>query len=143
MQLEREGGDAMCVDRGAALPSRRVLLVPLDIAAVDDETGCGRTAAIYMGIPTNGEDIAFDTALLSRSLALTPGELHMAIAIAQGHSVRDAAQRRGIAESTARTLLKRILNKAGLSRQAELAAFILHRHALFEFVRNDAAYAKW
>ena len=142
-QLHRQGGDAMCVAWGAALPSRRVLLVPLDMATVDGEDVRGRTAVIYMGMPANGVDIAFDTALLSRSLALTPSELHIAIAIAQGHSVRDAAKQRGIAESTARTLLKRILNKAGLSRQAELAAFILHGYALFEFVRNDAVYAKW
>jgi DNA-binding CsgD family transcriptional regulator len=44
--------------------------------------------------------------------------------VASGLPPRDAAERLGITEGTARTALKRVFNKVGVSRQSELATLL-------------------
>ena len=55
---------------------------------------------------------------------LTPAEARLAAAIAGGHTPREAAQRLGVTEATARTTLKRILAKTGSRRQADLVGLL-------------------
>ena len=48
----------------------------------------------------------------------------MAALVASGSAPREAAEQLGIAEQTARTALKRVFSKVGVSRQSELAALL-------------------
>lgn len=57
-------------------------------------------------------------------LGLTPGESRIAALVGCGHAPRDAAVKLGIAEETARTVLKRVYEKLQIRRQGELAAFV-------------------
>jgi DNA-binding CsgD family transcriptional regulator len=57
-------------------------------------------------------------------LDLTLGEARIASLVGSGASPREAAERLGIAEETARTVLKRVFSKTGVSRQSELAGLI-------------------
>lgn len=57
-------------------------------------------------------------------LGLTPGESRIAALVGCGHSPRDAAVKLGIAEETARTVLKRVYEKLQIRRQGELATFV-------------------
>lgn len=57
-------------------------------------------------------------------LGLTPGESRIAALVGCGHAPRDAAIKLGIAEETARTVLKRVYEKLQIRRQGELAAFV-------------------
>jgi DNA-binding CsgD family transcriptional regulator len=57
---------------------------------------------------------------------LTPAEARLANALADGATLAATAARQGISKETARTTLKRIFAKVGVSRQAELVAK-LHR----------------
>lgn len=56
-----------------------------------------------------------------RLLGLTPGEARVAAFVGGGHSVRQAAQEFGIAESTVRSVLKIAYQKLGIGKQSELA----------------------
>ena len=63
-----------------------------------------------------------DPALVRDILGLTLGEARVAALVGSGLAPRAAAEKLGIAESTARTVLKRVFAKAGVSRQSELVA---------------------
>lgn len=55
---------------------------------------------------------------------LTPAEAKLAATIAAGHAPREAAQRLGVTEGTARTTLKRVLAKTGARRQSDLVGML-------------------
>ncbi len=55
---------------------------------------------------------------------LTPAEAKLAAMIAAGHAPREAAQRLGVTEGTARTTLKRVLAKTGARRQSDLVGML-------------------
>jgi len=65
-----------------------------------------------------------DPAVVRDLLGLTLGEARVASLVGHGLPPRDAAERLGIAEETARTTLKRVFAKIGVSRQSELAALL-------------------
>ena len=61
-----------------------------------------------------------DPALVARALDLTPAESHVAVMLADGHSVRDIAAATGRRPSTIRWHLLHVFNKTRVSGQAEL-----------------------
>lgn len=63
--------------------------------------------------------------VLEDALELTPAEARLAACIAQGLTIREAASRLTIAESTARFVTKRVLSKTDCRRQAELVRLAL------------------
>lgn len=65
-----------------------------------------------------------DPTVLRDLLGLTFNEARVASLIGSGLQPRAAAERLGITEETARTVLKRIFAKTGVSRQAELVALL-------------------
>ncbi len=64
-----------------------------------------------------------DASLRSR-YGLTPTEIRVATALAEGLSVRAIADRHGVTYETARSQIKSVLSKTGTSRQAELVALV-------------------
>jgi DNA-binding CsgD family transcriptional regulator len=67
-------------------------------------------------------DAAPDPALVRDVLGLTLGEARLAALVGSGLSPRESAEKLGIAEETARSVLKRVFSKTGVSRQSELVA---------------------
>jgi DNA-binding CsgD family transcriptional regulator len=63
-------------------------------------------------------------ALLHGLFDLTPAEARLAAQVGSGLSPRESAEKLGITEETARTVLKRVFSKTGVSRQSELAALL-------------------
>jgi DNA-binding CsgD family transcriptional regulator len=61
---------------------------------------------------------------LRRLFGLTPSEIRLSELICIGVSPREAAEQLGISEETARTTLKRVFAKVGVSRQSELVALM-------------------
>jgi DNA-binding CsgD family transcriptional regulator len=57
-------------------------------------------------------------------LGLTLAEARVAALVGSGLAPREAAAKLGIAEETARTALKRVFAKVGVSRQSELTALL-------------------
>ena len=79
--------------------------------------------AVVLVIDSEEKGIA-DPALVRDALGITLGEARIASLIGYGLAPRDAAERLGISEETARTSLKRVFGKTGVSRQSELAALL-------------------
>jgi DNA-binding CsgD family transcriptional regulator len=73
--------------------------------------------------PAAGGDVV-GPAPLDRQFGLTPAERRLAVEVASGVSLRESADRLGIAYHTARTQLKAVFGKTGVSRQAELVALL-------------------
>lgn len=65
-----------------------------------------------------------DPSLVRDLLGLTLGEARVASLVGHGLPPRDAAEKLGIAEETARNTLKRVFAKIGVSRQSELATLL-------------------
>ncbi len=82
-----------------------------------------RARAMLVFVEARPEEPA-DPAYLRDILGLTLGEARIAALIGHGVAPRAAAERLGIAESTARSVLKRVFQKIGVSRQSELAALL-------------------
>jgi DNA-binding CsgD family transcriptional regulator len=68
------------------------------------------------------QDRRVDPALVRDALGITLGQARLAALIAAGMTAREAAVELGIAEGTARIVLKRIFAALGIHRQAELVA---------------------
>lgn len=64
-----------------------------------------------------------DASLRSR-YGLTPTEIRVATALAEGLPVRSIAERHGVTYETARSQIKSVLSKTGTSRQTELVALM-------------------
>lgn len=60
---------------------------------------------------------------------LTPSEVRIASALAQGKSLRQAAAESGLTFSTARTYLDRIFRKTGVTQQSKLVALLKTAHS--------------
>ena len=63
--------------------------------------------------------------MISELFGLSPVEADLAIKLAEGASLAEAAGLLNISENTARTYSKRIYSKTGTNRQAELVQLIL------------------
>jgi DNA-binding CsgD family transcriptional regulator len=61
---------------------------------------------------------------LSDLFGLTRAEAQLAAALAEGHSLKDIAEARAVKISTVRTQTQMVLDKAGVSRQAEFVALV-------------------
>ena len=70
-----------------------------------------------------GADL-FDQLLVRDVLGLTLGEARVAALVGSGLAPREASERLGITEETARSVLKRVFSKTGVSRQSELVLLL-------------------
>lgn len=82
-----------------------------------------RARAIVLVIDPKGGEPA-DPSVVRDLLGVTLGEGRVAALVGYGLSPREAAAKLGISEETARTTLKRVFSKVGVSRQSELVALL-------------------
>lgn len=71
-----------------------------------------------------GLDSDLDPSVLRDLFGFTLGEARLAALVGAGLSPLQASERLGIAEATARTVLRRVFEKAKVSRQSELTALL-------------------
>ncbi|QGM44615.1 helix-turn-helix transcriptional regulator [Methylocystis heyeri] len=107
-------------DRPLALYVLPVTAHGLDPAAAQFLT---HARAIVLVIDPQADSPA-DPAVVRDILGLTLGEARVAALVGFGLTPRAAAEQLGIAEETARVVLKRVFAKAGVSRQSELSALL-------------------
>ena len=100
-----------------------VYLLPVARRASLAEQFLTHTRAIVLAIEQKLDEPA-DPAVVRDVLGLTLGEARMAALVGAGLPPKEAAQRLGISEGTARTVLKRVFSKVGVSRQSELVAVL-------------------
>jgi len=88
--------------------------------------------ALFIGDPNQRTGDPFE--VLGRLYGLTPAESRLAWLLVGDFSLAEAAVQLGITQSTARTVLKRVLAKTGTRRQASLVRLLLSGPAQ---VRSD------
>jgi DNA-binding CsgD family transcriptional regulator/PAS domain-containing protein len=113
-----------------AMPERPLVTYLLPIASRENVANAFLThvRSIVLVIEPKSNEPA-DPALVRDLLGLTLSEARVAALVASGLAPREASENLGIAEETARTLLKRVYGKVGVSRQSELA-LLLNRLAI-------------
>jgi DNA-binding CsgD family transcriptional regulator/PAS domain-containing protein len=100
-----------------------VYVLPVAASGKLTEEFLTQARAIVLIIDPQTDEPA-DPTLVRDVLGLTLAEARVAALIGAGLPPREAAKRLGIAEETARTALKRVFSKVGVSRQSELAALL-------------------
>jgi DNA-binding NarL/FixJ family response regulator len=89
----------------------------------EDDGGAGPVVCLYLF--AEDDDPGIDPHLLRGMFGLTSSEARLAAALASGLSLEDAAEREGWTPSSARTYLKTVFSKVGVSRQADLVRVVL------------------
>jgi DNA-binding CsgD family transcriptional regulator len=100
-----------------------VYIVPISVSLHPADQFLTHARAIVLVIDSEA-GTPLDPTIVRDVLGLTLGEARVAALIGSGLSPRDASSKLGITEETARTALKRVFSKVGVSRQSELAALL-------------------
>ncbi|MGX4770213.1 helix-turn-helix transcriptional regulator [Bradyrhizobium guangdongense] len=100
-----------------------IYLLPITAGALSANHFLTHTRAIVLAIEQKPAEPA-DPAVVRDILGLTLGEARVASLVGSGIPPRQAAERLGIAEETARNVLKRVFGKLDISRQSELTALL-------------------
>lgn len=119
-------GGEFAITRGPRKPALRVLVAPLrSKGRIPDVPWLGLRAPVAIVTVTDPESDRRRLELqLRETFGLTPAESGLATEIVKGDGRKAAAQRRGIAVSTARAQLSSIFDKTGTHRQAELVRLL-------------------
>ncbi|MBW2383568.1 MAG: helix-turn-helix transcriptional regulator [Deltaproteobacteria bacterium] len=119
-QALREGTG---VTQASRVAHRPVLVTPL-LAPPRESERPEAAAVIFLGDPRLAE-IATDN-ILRTLYGLTRAEADLTRLLADGRSLEEAAERRGVKPTTARSQLKRIFAKTGAKRQSDLVRIVLN-----------------
>jgi DNA-binding CsgD family transcriptional regulator len=125
--LREQKSGSMEVKRKPHLAAHELQVSEISVPGSDSLWLKKPVLALYLNSHDRDPGTALQPDRLARRLSLTPSEARVAAGVAQGHSICTTAKALGIAESTARTLLKRVMSKTGTRRQAELVILILTR----------------
>lgn len=119
--LAAGGPDFVLLPRPAAAFPLFLRALPLPGAPRASDDPAPRLVLVLVTDPAQRET-AVGTALVQAGL--TRGESRVASLVGAGLTPAEAAARLGIAEETARTVLKRVYAKLGIARQADLVRFV-------------------
>jgi DNA-binding CsgD family transcriptional regulator len=110
-------GRVVRVPRPSGAPAYLVTVVPLPAASPNDPSALALVRDDELGR-------AYLPAQLARLFGLTRAEAQLAAALAEGASLKEIADTRAVKISTVRTQAQMVLDKAGVSRQAEFVALV-------------------
>lgn len=102
-------------ERGDLIATARAL----DLPAIHSGTGA---LALFLALP--GEEPPLEPETVRELFGLTMAEARLAVVLAQGLSLVEAAQRLGITHNTAKTQLRAIFAKTGARRQSQLVGIL-------------------
>jgi DNA-binding CsgD family transcriptional regulator len=100
-----------------------VIVEPLDHGGGDDRERGLPAAAVFLSDPERQRPVDHDS--LGRLYKLTPAESRITSLLLQGRRLKEAAVDCRISYQTARTHLKRVFNKTGATRQADLVRLLM------------------
>ena len=95
-------------------------VLPVDGAARSPFLGA-RAILIFSGLD---DDEAEQSAMLRQAFLLTPSEARLALCLADGKSLEEAAPEMAVAQETVRSHLKSVFRKTATHRQGELIALV-------------------
>lgn len=111
------------IDRGDGKRPIAVYAMPLLNAPGPVSELFSNARTLIIALDPESDDSA-DPAVVRDLLGLTLGEARVAALVGKGVPPREAAERLGISEKTARWTLKQIFSKTGISRQSELVLLL-------------------
>jgi DNA-binding CsgD family transcriptional regulator len=114
---------AMLVDRPDGKRPIAIHILPVSRSNRVEEHVLTHARAIVLAIRPDPAGPA-DPSQVRDLLGITLGEARVAALVGSGLPPREAAAQLGIGEQTARTALKRVFSKVGVSRQSELTALL-------------------
>ena len=114
---------AMLVDRQDGKRPIAIHILPIAPGDRAEDRILAHARAIVLAIQPDADGPA-DPAQVRDLLGLTLGEARVAALVGSGLAPREAGEKLGITEETARTTLKRVFSKTGVSRQSELTALL-------------------
>jgi DNA-binding CsgD family transcriptional regulator/PAS domain-containing protein len=115
-------GGPLAVRRPSGRRAYVVLVSPFP-ADTTSLAGGGPVVAMFVSDPEQCPELP--EATLIRLYGLTPAEASLAARLVKGETVKQAAGALGVATSTARIHLQRVMNKTGAHRQSELIRLLL------------------
>lgn len=126
--VQTSSGDGLCAGATIRLlrPSGRwpLLAIVSPVGKVEWSLLLRRPAAMIL-ICDPDREVLLPPERLSQLFALTEREAQIGALLAQGVDLKEAAARLGLSRATVQTHLKRIMEKTGTHRQAELVSLIL------------------
>ena len=137
---------AMAVESGSTAPRVGALSLtrgsgarplPVVVAPMATRPGEEPVAVLLVSDPECQPLPSVET--IGQLFELTEAEARLALALAEGHRVEEAAAILGITANSARTYLKRIFGKTGVGRQAELIRLIVAAPSLVDLVDSRPA----
>ena len=85
----------------------------------------GGADAYFSVVLTNPATIGASPELIASALNILPSEAKVVHALSNGGGIEEAARKSGISVSSARTYLKNVFSKTGVSRQSELIQLVM------------------
>jgi DNA-binding NarL/FixJ family response regulator len=125
-----EGGDAFAPR--ALSVTREDEDRPLSLVIAPLPTGAGAEPVAVLLVSSPERQTLPSMEIVSKLFDLTDAEARLALALAEGQRIEDAADLLGITLSSARTYLKRVFSKTEVTRQAELVRLILAAPSLLD-----------
>ena len=129
-QMIRRAPADLVAEQGPILVQRQqsarplvVYVIPIAGASSPVARFLTHASAIVLVLDPQAGD-PLDPAVVRDVLGLTLGEARVAALVGTGLSPRESAEKLKISEETARTVLKRVFSKVGVSRQSELTALL-------------------
>jgi DNA-binding CsgD family transcriptional regulator len=110
--------------RGAGLPPLVVIVSPSSLGTHPRIGAEEATVCLHLVEP--GLEKEINTAVLASMFDLTQAEARVAGLLAAGLTIEAAAEKLFVSRSTVRTHLKRVMEKTGCNRQAQLAVIVLN-----------------
>lgn len=106
-------------------PGKRPLKISVSPLAASPYGSPSQAAAILLIAAPPDSSNALDARLLQQWFGFTPAEARLASALVGGKSVKEFAEEGGVSLNTARTHLKSLFAKAGVTRQSALVREVL------------------
>jgi DNA-binding NarL/FixJ family response regulator len=133
------------VDGGESCPPRAVSLnrsgsdrpLSVVVAPLVSWPGAEAVAVLLVSDPERQPLPSVET--VGRLFELTDAEARLALALTEGRRIEEAAEALGLTISSARTYLKRIFGKTGVTRQAELVRLVLAAPTLLDLNRGKGS----
>ena len=114
------GGSLAVTRPGGLLP---LVLHVIPLGPREDNVPLASVAALVLAVDPNGRP-PVEPGLVAATLDLSPAQSRVAVLLAEGRSVRDIAAAIGRSENTVRWHIRRIFERQGISRLAQLVELV-------------------
>ena len=136
LEARREGrpmvAEVMRIHRSGGRPDLTIVVRPSTGRANQSGPFLMSSVAVFLSVETTNDVVREDlpSGTIQKLFGLTPREAALALRLAGGRTMQEAAEDLGISQSTARAHLRAIFSKTGLDRQTKLVRTILKSVAM-------------